>query len=791
MHGEFKLADFGFAKFVKRAEKDAKAPQSYIEGGTEAYGAPEVARARIKKTKTEVKQTIDTWSYGCVLSAAATWIVLGFQGIEQFRVLRMLAAQGYGGTVTDRFHDGDSVLPDIKHWHNYLAQHARPGDTITPLVLELIESSMLLKDPDCRLSSSDLCEKLEQVLRHAEADWSSKTRGKKGTHDSVKCALLTVEKVAPLPGKVSQAKSNPQRKIVELQDVTDGNVSNQNNRRILFNPSIRASNRVGKDEKMNIPFAKTPYREKILEEELENRVLVSAVLGKDEGPRNLHNGAPTDSPKNMDSSPLVDEGSDGRELPASEPEFAGEPATSSRPKPPKIKEPTPPRTNTRPSGGDAQPQNSAHELSSSKKFSASLESQSGLHQPHSTELPSSPVPSLTVKDITQPPTPTVSETTRKQNGKGKAKVEEGEEEKEEEEIEEEEKVEEKEDPGYEAPPVVSLPEHVFELPWEICQVRRDIGTKIPQGLRATVKGFFKKEPKDEHLEAFIQKRDLVLVIDNGTSMQGFWPIVTFVAITLAMKIAGLDEDGYDVRFTINGAKYDKFGLKGKGGLETLRKILMAAQPQSSKPTDMSKVLDDLFREHRRDRYRKATTLLALTDGAWEGTIPVDNADNKIVEFARDLGKVKAPDRHYTIGFIRFGVKFRDRLKALDDELSEKHEIRDIVDQTSWKSGVNKMILGSLCPAEDANDEDEEKLEGCNALGSPTSAFGPEKVDELFKKFNGGQLAPSPSRFSHSRSESTPSFSFPRTASVMSTPSEVPSTKGRRDSLRRFRSALKS
>ena len=471
-----------------------------------------------------MKQTIDTWSFGCVLSAAATWIVLGFQGIEQFRVLRELAAREYGGTVTDRFHDGDSVLPDIKHWHSYLTQHARPDDTITPLVLELIESGMLLKDPDCRLSSSDLCEKWEQVLRHAEADRSSKTRGKKETHDSVKRALLTVEKAAPLPGKVSQAKSNPQRKVVELQDVTDGNVSNQNNRRILFNPSIRASNRIGKDKKMNIPFAKTPYREKILEEELKNRVLVSAVLGKEEK-------------------------------------------------------------------------------------------------------------------------------------------------------EEEEKEEEKVDPGYKTPPVVSLPEHVFELPWEICQVRRDIEAKTPQGLGARFKGIFKKEPEDEHLGAFIHKRDLVLVIDNGTSMQKFWPIVTFVAITLAMKIAGLDEDRYDVRFTINGAKYDKFELKGKSGLKTLKKTLMAAQPQSSKPTDMSKVLDDLFREHRRDHYRKATTLLVLTDGAWEGTIPMDNADNKIVEFARDLGKVKAPDPHYTIGFIRFGVEFRDRLKALDDELSKKHKIR--------------------------------------------------------------------------------------------------------------------
>lgn len=805
MHGEFKLADFGFAKFVKRAEKDAKAPQSYIEGGTEAYGtepaidrtfavedklttlfilgAPEVARARIKKTKTEVKQTIDTWSFGCVLSVAATWIVLGFQGIEQFRVLRMLAAQGYGGTVTDRFHDGDSILPDIKHWHNYLAQHARPGDTITPLVLELIESSMLLKDPDCRLSSSDLCKKLEQVLRHAEADWISKNRGKKETHDSVKRALLTVEKVAPLPGKVSQAKSNPQQKIVELQDVTDGNVSNQNNRRILFDPPVRASNRVGKNEKMNIPFARTPHREEILEEELGNRVLVSAVPEKDEGLSYFHNGASTDSPTNMDSPPFADEASDkaaqpqprilkaqerlpndscGWELPVSQPKLVGEPATPSGSKPPKIKEPTPPRTNTRPGGGDTWPDNSAHELSSSARFPASLESQPGLHRPYSTELPSSPAPSLIVTDTIQPPTPTIPETTQEQNGKGKAKV-----------VEDEE---EEVDPGYKTPRadipplMISPPEHVFKLPWEICQVRRDIETKTPQGFGARLRVLFKKEPKDEHLEAFIQKRDLVLVIDNGTSMEKFWPVVTFVAVTLAMKIAGLDEDGYDVRFTINGAKHDKFGLKGKSGLETLRKILMAAQPQPSKPTDMSKVLDGLFREHQRGRYRKATTLLVLTDGAWKGTIPVDNADKKIVEFARDLERAKVPDRHYTIGFIRFGVEFRDRLKALDDELSKKHKICDIVDQTSWKSGVNKMILGSLCPAEDANDEDEEKLEGRNALGSPTSAFGPEKVIELFKIFNGGQLAPSPSRFGHSRSGSTSSFSLSRPASMMGTPS---------------------
>ena len=36
VHGEFKLADFGFAKFKKRCPE--KAPMEYIEGGTETYG---------------------------------------------------------------------------------------------------------------------------------------------------------------------------------------------------------------------------------------------------------------------------------------------------------------------------------------------------------------------------------------------------------------------------------------------------------------------------------------------------------------------------------------------------------------------------------------------------------------------------------------------------------------------------------------------------------------------------------------------------------------------------------
>jgi hypothetical protein len=42
VHGDFKLADFGFAKFNRKGEKQ---PRTYIEGGTETYGKNDADKA--------------------------------------------------------------------------------------------------------------------------------------------------------------------------------------------------------------------------------------------------------------------------------------------------------------------------------------------------------------------------------------------------------------------------------------------------------------------------------------------------------------------------------------------------------------------------------------------------------------------------------------------------------------------------------------------------------------------------------------------------------------------------
>jgi hypothetical protein len=43
VHGEFKLADFGFAKFAEIVEND-KPPEQPIMGGTDTYGKKFVSR---------------------------------------------------------------------------------------------------------------------------------------------------------------------------------------------------------------------------------------------------------------------------------------------------------------------------------------------------------------------------------------------------------------------------------------------------------------------------------------------------------------------------------------------------------------------------------------------------------------------------------------------------------------------------------------------------------------------------------------------------------------------------
>ena len=236
-------------------------------------------------TLSGVTQSIDTWSFGCVLSVAATWVVLGFQGIRQYQQLRQLSPTNTrNGVVYDRFHDGIDVLPEIKKWHDYLRGHIRVSDTMTPMVLDLIERSMLQTNTRSRMNFVKLCEKLQGLIRLAKEMIKGLDNFSTETDEVVLKALLKIEEEAQ-----SQKSSEPKTTPIQQQAVLTTDVPRENPRR-------RASMQIQKDRiYKSKPLGQTACRREILEEELKSRSFMPEVTHQT-GAEGSHSGAITVSP---------------------------------------------------------------------------------------------------------------------------------------------------------------------------------------------------------------------------------------------------------------------------------------------------------------------------------------------------------------------------------------------------------------------------------------------------------------------------------------------------------------
>ncbi|KAL3291597.1 serine/threonine protein kinase [Colletotrichum asianum] len=207
VRGKFKLADFGFTRFEKSTI--GKPQTTHLLGGTRTYGAPERDTSE-GEDRILFSTTIDTWSLGCVFSAVATWVVLGSQGYENYGEMRVMAHEQLKKRHTadpsvsvsaciDAFHDGSQVLPAVMQWHDYLRNSSRKADTITCQVLDLIETGMLEKDPEKRLSSADLCTRLDTILNEAKATYQNalQSNSLKPESQEILSAMLELDKRAP------------------------------------------------------------------------------------------------------------------------------------------------------------------------------------------------------------------------------------------------------------------------------------------------------------------------------------------------------------------------------------------------------------------------------------------------------------------------------------------------------------------------------------------------------------------------------------------------------------------
>ena len=143
---------------------------------TANVGAPEYPG----RSTHPVSQAIDIWSLACVFSLAATWIIHNHSGVDLFHKVRQRAIKKYieaqrsqiesHNQITnvsegDQFHNGREVLDAVTEWHKYLRTVIRKTDTITCQVLDLVDEKMLLGTPERRIKATDLCSKLDLILK--------------------------------------------------------------------------------------------------------------------------------------------------------------------------------------------------------------------------------------------------------------------------------------------------------------------------------------------------------------------------------------------------------------------------------------------------------------------------------------------------------------------------------------------------------------------------------------------------------------------------------------------------
>ncbi|CAJ2504353.1 Uu.00g117470.m01.CDS01 [Anthostomella pinea] len=165
----FKLADPGEAH-IRLASGGGGPARAVVTGGTRVYGSPEKA-AYIDNHATapaSIPQNSDVWSLGCVFSVAATYVVLGPQGVLQYDKIRRhtprASQQANFDGINGAFHDGNRVLKVVTEWHEYLRSATRRTDAFTADVLTMVDEHMLVTPEKERWDAKQVESHLRDLL---------------------------------------------------------------------------------------------------------------------------------------------------------------------------------------------------------------------------------------------------------------------------------------------------------------------------------------------------------------------------------------------------------------------------------------------------------------------------------------------------------------------------------------------------------------------------------------------------------------------------------------------------
>ncbi|KAK8006643.1 hypothetical protein PG991_012940 [Apiospora marii] len=622
VRGEFKLADLGFARFRMKDENGLE-PRAGLMGLTETYETDRRRRTRRGGTATDYTQKIDIWSLGCVFSVAATWVVLGRQGVLVYEKLRQNAimqlreseAQSQP-TAADAFHDGQQVLPAVAEWHEHLRASMRKSDTITSEILDLVDTKMLQRTPQKRLASRELMNRLGRCVADVKNTHAEQIEREEvlPLSDQIKAAVGQVEAEAEFltnsddEGDAERPDSKGQTVGNQLSGLLLADNSRQTTRRNkselvrqakrsmrvprrdLAGTSSHSSSRMGKP---SYAVARPAYDIPVIE--LRPDTILEDPELQDEEKRKasqrldmVTNGDQYESPdlipdKYPDGHPSDSRSLEGTSIPELD-------------------------TSTRTVNTADLPGRSIINADGSSK----IEPSSNQTPPRNVDRPYHMEEAYddSYKITGSPTPPSRSGMTPRTSFRNEI-----------------------------VRPEVIRPPLSFQVnpQWPICVELESIKKRNRDFLERF------KGKKDDYLSSFLVNRDIKFVIDNGGSMEPYWPAMRITLETLASKIGKLDKDGLDIEFTI--------GKSHNTSKTHVRKLLQkfdraheeALQPRapSRTGTDMATILGQIFSEYLKDT-SKAMTLIVLSDGLWEGTHSDEDVKTSIVEFLRRDAIEKKP-----------------------------------------------------------------------------------------------------------------------------------------------------
>ncbi|KAG8782724.1 hypothetical protein FRC12_020502 [Ceratobasidium sp. 428] len=230
----------------------------------------------------------------------------------------------------------------------------------------------------------------------------------------------------------------------------------------------------------------------------------------------------------------------------------------------------------------------------------------------------------------------------------------------------------------------------------------------------------------ENALELLKEYDTVFLIDDSGSMAGsLWREAGEALEGVARVAAQCDDDGIDIHFlnsreSLIGAQVGQTSIYGcidsshltlNKNETQIRELFTRIHPRGQTPTGAR--LDSLLRSYVAsiERAYKATSstdpsitgikpvnFIVITDGA-----PTDEPEDVIVAIARRLDRGDFPLSQLGVQFVQIGndPEAKAALEELDDDLSEKYGIRDIVDTTPYpEGGLNgetliKILLGGI------------------------------------------------------------------------------------------------